>query len=73
MGTWLWQGRVKPFLIGLDVALNGLISLAVGGGAYQTVSCRIGLSIQDGGWASRVPWPAWLRAHFLDAVFVAVV
>jgi len=63
-GDWLFA-----VLIGLDVLLNALI----GGKPYMTVSCRIGLSIQSGGWASHVPWPGWLRQHFASAVFTAIV
>jgi hypothetical protein len=55
--------------IGLDVLVNGLI----GGRKYQTMSCRIGESIQGGGWASHVPWPAWFRAHCLSSVFETIV
>lgn len=56
-------------LIGLDVLVNALL----GGAKYQTMSCRIGLSIQAGGWASRVPWPQWFRAHCAGAVYETIV
>jgi hypothetical protein len=61
--------HVYAVLIGLDVLANALI----GGGAYQTISCRIGLSIRDNGWASRVRWPAWWTAHCLASVYEAIV
>lgn len=56
-------------LVAFDVMLNAL----TGGRPYQTLSARIGENIKRGGWASHVPWPAWLKAHFLGAVFVTVV
>lgn len=56
-------------LIGLDVTLNALL----GGDAYQTMSCRIGLSIEAGGWASHIPWPKFLRDHFASSVFQTTV
>lgn len=56
-------------LIGLDVLANALI----GGEPYQTISCRIGVSILGGTWASKVPWPGWLRDHFVISVFDTTV
>jgi hypothetical protein len=56
-------------LLGIDILVNSLL----GGQAYQTLSCRIGLSIRDGGWASRIPWPDPLEEHFRSAVYDAVV
>ncbi len=56
-------------LIGIDVLANALI----GGEVYQTISCRIGESIAAGGWAARVPWPAWFVAHCQSSVFSTVV
>lgn len=60
---------VLAVLIGIDVLANAVI----GGRPYQTISCRIGESIQSGGWASHVPWPSWWRAHCLGAVYEAIV
>ena len=56
-------------LIGVDVTVNALF----GGRIYSTISCRIGESIRAGGWASRVPWPAWWVAHCLGAIHSAIV
>lgn len=56
-------------LIGADILINALL----GGDSYTTLSCRIGESIRDNGWAARVPWPNWLKQHFLDSVFETVV
>ena len=63
------HGHVLAVLIALDILANAVL----GGRAYQTVSSRIGESIRAGGWASRVPWPAWWRAHCQAAVYVRVV
>ena len=56
-------------LIGLDVLANALI----GGRPYQTISCRIGESLQKGGWATYVPWPKWWVAHCLASIYETVV
>lgn len=61
--------RMFAILIGLDVLANAL----TGGGKYQTISCRIGLNIERGGWASRVPWPKWWIEHCEQAVFIETV
>jgi hypothetical protein len=64
------MGRyVLAVLIAIDILINSL----TGGEAYTTLSCRIGESIQAGGWASRIPWPHWLYQHFLDSVFEDIV
>jgi hypothetical protein len=60
---------VLAVLIALDILINAL----TGGEEYTTLSCRIGESLQAGGWASFIPWPNWLRQHFLDAVFETIV
>lgn len=62
-------GYAHNVLIGLDVLTNAVL----GGQPYQTLSCRIGVSIASGGWASWVPWPAWFRAHCAAAVFQTLV
>jgi hypothetical protein len=58
--------RAFAILIGFDVLANAL----TGGGKYQTISCRIGLSIERGGWASKIPWPKWWIEHCEQAVFI---
>ena len=60
---------VLAVLIGLDVLVNAIC----GGAEYQTISCRIGESIRDGGWAASVPWPAWWRAHCAASIYSAIV
>ena len=60
---------VFAVLIGIDVLANALL----GGREYQTISCRIGESIRDGGWASHVPWPDWWRRHCLSAIYETIV
>jgi hypothetical protein len=64
----MWQ-----YLIGIGIGLDITTNATLGGDHYQTLSCRIGESIQSGGWASYVPWPNWLRQHFLNAVFETTV
>ena len=49
-------------LIGIDILINAL----TGGDAYTTLSARLGKNIEGGGWASKIPWPNWLKRHFLD-------
>ena len=63
------HGYALAVLIGLDVLVNAVL----GGEVYQTLSCRIGESIAAGGWASRVPWPAWWRAHCAASIYTIVV
>lgn len=60
---------VVAVLIGLDVTVNALAF----GRKYQTISSRIGESILAGEWASRVPWPAFFRAHCLASVETEIV
>lgn len=60
---------VLAVLIAIDILINALL----GGEAYETLSCRLGLSILHDGWASKVPWPEWLKKHFLKSVFEATV
>lgn len=65
--------RIFCLLIGFDVLANAVITLFVGGEAYTTISCRVGMSIKSGGWASRVPWPQWWINHCEESVFETVV
>ena len=65
---WL-AGYLLGILIGVDVLLNALLA----GAPYNTISCRVGLSIQNDGWASHVPWPAWWRDHCAAAIYTTVV
>lgn len=55
--------------IAVDVLANAL----TGGEPYESLSCRVGLSILSGGWAARVRWPAAWRRHFLAAVYTTIV
>ena len=64
----LWS-YAKGILIGLDVTANALLA----GRHYQTVSCRVGESITENGWAARVPWPRWWIDHCIGAVYETVV
>lgn len=59
----------------LNYAYNWLTWLSQGvnmavflGDPDESCSGRIGKSILRQGWAARVPWPAFLREHFLASV-----
>jgi len=59
----------RAILIGLDVLSNAVLA----GRPYQTLSCRVGESIMDNGWAAHVPWTrAWIN-HCLASVHEAIV
>jgi hypothetical protein len=59
----------RAILIGLDVLCNAVLA----GRPYQTLSCRVGESIMDNGWAAHVPWSrAWIN-HCLASVHEAIV
>jgi hypothetical protein len=60
---------LRPILLGLDITINAIL----GGAAYQSLSCRVGVSILGGTWASRIDWPDWLHRHFVEAVFETTV
>lgn len=64
-----WAFRV---LIGADVFVRSLWPFG-DPRPYQTISSTIGESIRKGGWASRVPWPAWFYQHCLSADHMAEV
>ncbi len=34
----------------------------------ESISGRIGKSIVAGGWAARVPWPGFMRRHWLGSI-----
>lgn len=72
-GRFSAVAALVAYALGVLIALDVLANALLGGGRYQTISCRIGLSIAAGGWAARVPWPAWFRAHCAAAVYQAVV
>jgi hypothetical protein len=65
--------RLGAYLIAIAIGFDVLVNALLGGRQYQTLSCRVGESIESGGWASRVPWPAWWRAHCISAVYRTVV
>jgi hypothetical protein len=62
-------GYPRAIPIGLDVLSNAILA----GRPYQTLSCRVGESIMDDGWAAHVPWSrAWIN-HCLASVHEAIV
>ena len=67
------QGTLRSYAKGVFVGFDVLVNAILGGRPYQTLSCRVGESIMDNGWAARVPWPrAWID-HFLHSVHEAIV
>lgn len=56
------------YLYNLAAGLSRLLNAAIGGDPAETLSSRVGKSLVTGGWAARVPWPWWLRAHFLACI-----
>lgn len=57
------------YLYNLANALSQFINAAVFlGDPDESLSGVIGKSIERGGWASRVPWPRWLRNHFTSSI-----
>lgn len=60
---------VLAVLIGIDVCVNAVL----GGQPYQTISCRIGESINSNGLAAHIPLPAWFSKHCKNSVFEAIV
>jgi hypothetical protein len=59
----------RAILIGLDVLSNAILA----GRPYQTLSCRVGESIMDNGWAAHVPWSRKWINHCLASVHEAIV
>ena len=50
------------------LAIDQLGNAMLGGWHDETISSRVGKSILAGGWASKVPWPKWLRDHWIETV-----
>ena len=59
----------RAILIGLDVLTNAILA----GRPYQTLSCRVGESIMENGWAAHVPWSRKWINHCLASVHEAIV
>ena len=52
-------------LIGLDVFANAIL----GGNPRETISSRMGRYFRakfPDHWAEKLPWPAWLKKHFIE-------
>jgi len=64
---------LRYYLIGVFLGWDVFVNAVTGGAHYQTISCRIGESINSGGWASRVPWPASWLDHFRQAIHESIV
>lgn len=59
---------VLNYIYNLHVALSQLANTLLGGDPDESLSGRIGKSIEAGGWAARVPWPAMVRRHWLASI-----
>lgn len=49
----------------LSQAINTIVFL---GDPDESLSSRIGKSVEAGGWASRVPWPGFVRRHLIRSI-----
>ena len=60
---------LRNYAYNVFVSVDQLMNAALlFGDPDETVSGRIGKSIEAGGFWSRVPWPQWLLCHFLQSV-----
>ena len=64
---------MRQYLLAVAIGVDVLVNALIGGKPYQSISCRIGLSIQSGGWASRVPWPQRVVGHCLGSIYETIV
>lgn len=60
--------HVLNYLYNLATALSQLLNTLIGGDPDESLSGRIGKSLMKGGWAARVPWPGFLRDHWIGSV-----
>jgi hypothetical protein len=57
------------YLYNVMVALSQFLNVALFfGDPDESISGRIGKSIAAGGWAARMPWPGFMRRHFLASI-----
>jgi hypothetical protein len=57
------------YLYNVMVALSQLFNvLVLLGDPDETTSGRIGKSLANGGLATRVPWPGFMRRHFIASI-----
>jgi hypothetical protein len=60
MPRYLWN-----VLIGFDIFANAIL----GGNPRETISSRIGRYMRNEHqrhWVERLPWPRWLKKHFIE-------
>lgn len=51
------------------VALSNLVNTVIFfGDPDESCSSRIGKSISQNTWASKVPWPSFMKSHFLNSI-----
>ena len=66
-------GHVLAYLLGIAIGIDVLTNAIFAGAPYTTISCRVFESIEGGGWASHVHWPAWWVAHCKASTFNTTV
>lgn len=59
------------YLYGIGTALSQLANALIGGEPDETLSLRIGQSMDRGGLASRIPMPVCIRQHFVRVAWRA--
>lgn len=61
--------RLQNYLYNVMVATSQFLNVVFfGGDPDESISGRIGKSIVAGGWAAQVPWPSFMRRHWLASV-----
>lgn len=58
---------MRNYAVNVLVAFSRLANALFGGNPNKTLSHRIGREIVAGRWPDKLPWPAWLKKHFLDS------
>ena len=60
---------LQNYLYNVMVAVSQLANVVLfAGDPDESISGRIGKSLLAGGWASQVPWPEFMRTHWLASV-----
>ena len=63
------MGYIRNYAYNIMVALSQLLNVVfLFGDPDESISGRIGKSYKAGGWASSVPWPAFMLKHWLASV-----
>jgi hypothetical protein len=59
---------ILNYLYNVMVATSQLCSALSGGDPDESISGRLGKSIARNGVAARIPWPGFMRRHFLASI-----